>query len=76
MKIATPDLLTLNGGYVDTAGYLALQGLFTAHVTGNFVIAWGGLRGAITLVLARDVAQNTRIPAATRDFISTVGQLR
>ena len=24
-------------GYVDTAGYLALQGLFTAHVTGNFV---------------------------------------
>lgn len=32
-----PQLLAFNGGYVDTAGFLALQGLFTAHVTGNFV---------------------------------------
>jgi uncharacterized membrane protein YoaK (UPF0700 family) len=30
-------LLSLNGGFVDTAGFLLLQGLFTAHVTGNFV---------------------------------------
>jgi uncharacterized membrane protein YoaK (UPF0700 family) len=30
-------MLSLNGGYVDTAGFLAFQGLFTAHVTGNFV---------------------------------------
>lgn len=29
--------LSLNGGFVDTVGFLALQGLFTAHVTGNFV---------------------------------------
>lgn len=37
---ATPrltGLLGFNGGYVDTAGFLALHGLFTAHVTGNFV---------------------------------------
>jgi uncharacterized membrane protein YoaK (UPF0700 family) len=30
-------LLSFNGGFVDTAGFLGLQGLFTAHVTGNFV---------------------------------------
>ena len=32
-----PALLSFNGGFVDTAGFLALHGLFTAHVTGNFV---------------------------------------
>jgi uncharacterized membrane protein YoaK (UPF0700 family) len=37
MKQATPILLSLNAGYVDTAGFLALQGLFAAHITGNFV---------------------------------------
>jgi uncharacterized membrane protein YoaK (UPF0700 family) len=36
-KSAVPGLLSFNGGFVDTAGFLGLQGLFTAHVTGNFV---------------------------------------
>lgn len=34
---ALPLLLSINGGLVDTMSYLALQGLFAAHVTGNFV---------------------------------------
>lgn len=38
-------MLSFNGGFVDTAGFLGLQGLFTAHVTGNFVTL------AATLVL-------------------------
>lgn len=36
-KPGLATILSLNGGFVDTAGFLALQGLFTAHVTGNFV---------------------------------------
>ena len=34
---AIAGLLAFNGGFVDTAGFLGLQGLFLAHVTGNFV---------------------------------------
>ncbi len=49
-------LLAFNGGYVDTAGFLALHGLFTAHVTGNFVTLGAALvqgsGGAIGKLLA------------------------
>jgi uncharacterized membrane protein YoaK (UPF0700 family) len=51
-----PLLLSTQGGYVDTAGFLALQGLFTAHVTGNFVTLGAslvlGTSGAVAKLLA------------------------
>ena len=54
-----PLLLRLNAGFVDTAGFLALQGLFTAHVTGNFVTLGAsllfGATGAVAKLLALPV---------------------
>jgi uncharacterized membrane protein YoaK (UPF0700 family) len=56
MKPAMPWLLSANGGYVDTAGFLALHGLFTTHVTGNFVTLGAslvhGTSGAVAKLLA------------------------
>ncbi|KQV82899.1 DUF1275 family protein [Rhizobium sp. Root1220] len=37
MRRALPFALSLIAGYVDTSSFLALGGLFTAHITGNFV---------------------------------------
>lgn len=49
-------LLGFNGGFVDTAGFLGLQGLFTSHVTGNFVTLGAslvlGTSGVLTKMLA------------------------
>jgi uncharacterized membrane protein YoaK (UPF0700 family) len=59
VKPNLPILLSVNGGYVDAAGYLALHGLFTSHVTGNFVTlgaAWVlGTSGALAKLLALPV---------------------
>lgn len=54
--ITLAALLSFNGGFVDTAGFLGLQGLFVAHVTGNFVTLGAALvhgsHGIIGKVLA------------------------
>ena len=38
-----PVLLTMVGGAIDTIGFIALFGFFTAHVTGNLVLAGAAL---------------------------------
>jgi uncharacterized membrane protein YoaK (UPF0700 family) len=54
--VAIAALLSFNGGFVDTAGFLGLAGLFTAHVTGNFVTLGAALvlgsHGIIGKILA------------------------
>jgi uncharacterized membrane protein YoaK (UPF0700 family) len=52
-------LLSVTAGYVDTAGYLALQGLFTSHVTGNFVTLGASLVSGSSGALAKLLALPT-----------------
>ncbi len=51
-----PLMMSFNGGYVDTVGFLALQGLFTAHVTGNFVTFGAALIQGSSGVIAKLLA--------------------
>jgi uncharacterized membrane protein YoaK (UPF0700 family) len=64
-------LLALTAGFVDTVGFIALFGLFTAHVTGNFVLIGaslvGGHEGIVGKLLALPVF--VLAVAATRLFI-------
>jgi uncharacterized membrane protein YoaK (UPF0700 family) len=75
MKASLPILLSVNGGYVDTAGYLALHGLFTTHVTGNFVTLGAavvlGTGGAIAKLLA--LPMFCTVVIATRLLSATIG---
>jgi uncharacterized membrane protein YoaK (UPF0700 family) len=55
-RIRVAALLSFNGGFVDTAGFLGLQGLFTAHVTGNFVTLGAALVFGTHGVIAKLIA--------------------
>jgi uncharacterized membrane protein YoaK (UPF0700 family) len=56
MRPTVPTLLSFNGGYVDSIGYLSLQGLFTAHVTGNFVTIGAALVFGTSGIVAKLLA--------------------
>jgi uncharacterized membrane protein YoaK (UPF0700 family) len=56
MKLSLPVVLSVNGGYVDSAGFLALQGLFSSHITGNFVTLSAALVLGTSGVLAKLIA--------------------
>lgn len=56
MRVNPSIPLAFNAGYVDTFGFLALQGLFTAHVTGNFVTIGAALAHGSTGVLTKLLA--------------------
>jgi uncharacterized membrane protein YoaK (UPF0700 family) len=56
MRPTVPTLLSFNGGYVDTVGYLSLQGLFTSHVTGNFVTIGAALVFGTSGIVAKLLA--------------------
>ncbi len=65
---AVAALLSFNGGFVDTAGFLGFQGLFTAHVTGNFVTL------AATLVMGTHGVEAKLL--ALPEFVLVVGLAR
>lgn len=56
MRPALPIILSFTGGYVDTAGFLALGGLFPAHVTGNFVTLGAALTNGTSGTVAKLLA--------------------
>ncbi|TPQ33351.1 cation:proton antiporter [Cupriavidus pinatubonensis] len=60
-------LLTLFG-LLPVLSWLRLS----APISGAFklAIAWGGLRGAVTLVLALGIAENTALPLQVRHFVA------
>lgn len=57
--LATTVLLSFTASFVDTTGFISLFSLFTAHVTGNFVVIAADLsgptRGVVTKLLALPV---------------------
>ena len=56
MRSSLPAVQSLTAGYADTSGFLALKGLFTSHVTGNFVTLGSALVFGNSGALAKTLA--------------------
>jgi uncharacterized membrane protein YoaK (UPF0700 family) len=56
MRGSLPAVQSLTAGYADTSGFLALKGLFTSHVTGNFVTLGSALVFGNSGALAKTLA--------------------
>ncbi|RZL32824.1 MAG: DUF1275 domain-containing protein [Rubrivivax sp.] len=56
MSRARPALLAIAAAYVDTCGFIGLFGLFTAHVTGNFVLIGAELVNRHVDILTKSLA--------------------
>jgi uncharacterized membrane protein YoaK (UPF0700 family) len=69
--IGAGALLAFTAGFVDTTGFIALFGLFTAHVTGNFVLIGAGLAEPHQALIGKLLALPVFVVvvAATRLFV-------
>lgn len=70
-SVTSAALLALTAGFVDTVGFIALFGLFTAHVTGNFVLIGATMVGSHEGIIGKLLALPVFViaVAATRLFI-------
>jgi uncharacterized membrane protein YoaK (UPF0700 family) len=59
MRLSLPAVHSLMAGYADSSGFLALNGLFTSHVTGNFVTLGAALVMGSSGTLAKILALPT-----------------
>ena len=55
-RLSLPVVMSFGAGYVDAMGFVALQGLFTSHVTGNFVTLGASLALGTSGVTAKLLA--------------------
>jgi hypothetical protein len=72
IRRSLPLLLSLNAGYVDTAGFLTLQGLFTVHVIGNFVTLGASLALNSTLAVSRAERMDSTVRTMRQQLSATL----